>query len=235
MHAGAAVRPIERGAAPQVFTSYREAYPHLVARVGDYCSYCERQIETHLAVEHVQPKDPVPALANEWDNFLLGCVNCNSVKGDAAVVLADILWPDSENTIAAFEYQAGGLVEPRTGLSAQLRGKARATLRLVGLDKYPGNPESDRRPTTADQRWLRRFQAWEKAEWCRKQLASNDTDQVRSLIVEVAKGRGMFSIFWTAFEGDVDLRRRLREAFVGTSSGCFDADENVQPRVGGQV
>lgn len=229
------MRPIERGAAPQAFTNYRDAYPHLISRLGDYCSYCERQIETNLAVEHVQPKDPMPALRNAWDNFLLGCVNCNSSKGDTTVALADYLWPDSENTLSAFEYKRGGLVTSGGALDPILRGKAEATLRLVGLDKDPGNPNAARRPTSSDQRWLRRFEAWEKAEWCLNLLGANDTDEVRELIVEVAKGRGMFSIFWTVFAGDIDLRRRLREAFVGTSVSCFDADENVQPRPGGQV
>jgi uncharacterized protein (TIGR02646 family) len=229
-----AMRPIERGAAPPAFTNYREAHPHLVSRLGDYCSYCERQIETNLAVEHVQPKDPIPALRNEWANFLLGCVNCNSNKGHATVALAHYLWPDSDNTLAAFEYMNGGIIAPCAALEPHLRGKAEATLRLVGLDRDPGNPNAARRPTSSDQRWLRRFEAWEKAEWCRKLLGENDSSEVRELIVEVAKGRGMFSIFWTVFVGDIDLRRRLREAFVGTSFACFDANENVQPRPGGQ-
>jgi hypothetical protein len=229
------MRPIERGAAPQDFTNYRDAYPHLVGRLGDYCSYCERQIETNLAVEHVQPKDPIPALRNEWGNFLLGCVNCNSSKGDTVVALAEYLWPDSENTLSAIEYRRGGLVIPGDVLDPQLRGKAEATLMLVGLDRDPGNPNAARRPTNADNRWLRRFESWEKAEWCLKLLGTNDTDEVRELIVEVAKGRGMFSIFWTVFAGDIDLRRRLREAFAGTSFACFDANENVQPRPGGQL
>jgi hypothetical protein len=41
-----------------------------------------------------------------------------------------------------------------------------------------------RRPTSADQRWLRRFEAWEKAERCRKLLVANDTDEVREKISE---------------------------------------------------
>jgi len=162
-------------------------------------------------------------------------VNCNSNKGDAAVALADYIWPDTENTISAFEYKAGGMINARGGLDVALKAKAAATLRLAGLDKYPGNPEPGREPTSADQRWQRRFEAWQMAEWCRKQVAANDTDQVRSLVVEVAKGRGMYSIFWTIFEGDVDLRRRLREAFVGTSFACFDPNEDPLPRLGGQV
>jgi uncharacterized protein (TIGR02646 family) len=227
------MRPVERGAAPGAFANYRDAYPHLVARMGDYCSYCERQIETHLAVEHVQPKDPVPALRNEWTNFLLGCVNCNSVKGDTLLVLADFFWPDTENTLSAVEYKVGGLVEARSTLVPAMQAKAQQTIALVGLDKYPGNP--GREPSNADLRWQRRFEAWQMAVWCRKQIVDNDTEQVRNLVVQVAKGRGMFSIFWTVFQGDIDLRRRLREAFSGTSSTCFDANEELRPRHGGQV
>ena len=227
------MRPVERGAAPGVFTNYRDAYPRLVERMGDYCSYCERQIETHLAVEHVQPKDPVPALRNEWTNFLLACVNCNSVKGDTLLGLADILWPDTENTLSAFDYKDGGLVEARATLLPDMRAKASETIRLVGLDKYPGNP--GREPSQADLRWHRRFEAWRKAVWCLRQVEENDTEQVRNLVIQVAMGRGMFSIFWTVFQGDVDLRRRLREAFSGTSSVCFDANEELLPRPGGQV
>jgi len=227
------MRPVDRGEAPQVFTSYRDAYPFLVQRMGDYCSYCERQIETHLAVEHVQPKDPVPALRNEWSNFLLGCVNCNSSKGATPVALIDYLWPDSENTMAAFSYSEGGLVNHHDGIAPPLKAKAQATITLVGLDRYPGNP--GREPSPADARWQRRLEAWQLAEWCRKQVAENDTEQVRSLVIEVAKGRGMYSIFWTVFHGDADLRKRLREAFSGTSHACFDANEEPLPRAGGQI
>lgn len=227
------MRPVDRGDAPQVFASYRDAYPYLVERMGDYCSYCERQIETHLAVEHVQAKSPVPALRNEWSNFLLGCVNCNSSKGDAPVALPDYLWPDSDNTLSAFSYSAGGLVSPKDGLNPPLAAKAFATIQLVGLDKYPGNP--GREPTVSDLRWQRRREAWQKAVYCRSLIQENDCEQVRNLVVEVAKGRGMYSTFWTVFEGDIDIRKRLREAFSGTSSTCFDADEGLLPRPGGQI
>jgi uncharacterized protein (TIGR02646 family) len=227
------MRPVERGDAPQVFTNYRDAYPFLVQRLGDYCNYCERQIETHLAVEHVQPKSPVPALRNEWSNFLLGCANCNSSKGDTLVVLTDYLWPDSENTMSVFSYSEGGLVDHQDGLAPPLKAKALATITLVGLDKYPGNP--GREPTSADVRWQRRLEAWQKAEWCQRLVAENDTEQVRSLVIEVAKGRGMYSIFWTVFHGDADIRKRLREAFAGTSHACFDANEELLPRPGGQI
>ena len=55
------MRPVERGAALRVYTKYQDAGPDLQARLGDYCSYCERQIETNLAVE-----GNVPCPGKSW-------------------------------------------------------------------------------------------------------------------------------------------------------------------------
>lgn len=227
------MRPVDKGAPPAVYAKYQDAGPDLQVRVGDYCSYCERQIETNLAVEHVQPKLHVPALRTEWTNFLLACVNCNSSKGSTPLNLMDYFWPDADNTLRAFEYVRGGMIQARGALAPDLQAKAQATISLAGLDRYPGGP--GKAPTTADHRWLRRQQAWEKAEWARTILAGQDTDEVRELIVNVATGRGEFSIWWTVFATDSDMRRRLREAFVGTHGASFDADENPVPRAGGQL
>ena len=58
------MRPVERGASPkQSYPSYGDAAEDLEARLGRYCSYCERRLETHLAVEHIRPKSSSPALA----------------------------------------------------------------------------------------------------------------------------------------------------------------------------
>lgn len=227
------MRPVDKGVAPTAYARYQDAGPDLQARLGDYCSYCERQIETNLAVEHVQPKLHVPALGTDWGNFLLGCVNCNSCKGHAPVVLEEYFWPDADNTMRGFEYVRGGVIQPAPALPAGLAVKARATIALMGLDRYPGNPAQA--PTSADRRWLRRQQAWENAERCRAHLAVCDTPQVRELVVEVATGRGEFSIWWTVFAHDADIRRRLREAFKGTDGASFDIDENLVPRAGGQI
>ena len=133
------MRPVDRGSAPRAYPRYQDAGPDLRARLGDYCSYCERQIETNLAVEHIQPKSVMKALITDWDNFLLACTNCNSTKGDTLIKLVDYFWPDSDNTLRAFEYVPGGLIEPNPGLSQPMAVKAVATLTLTGLDRYPGN------------------------------------------------------------------------------------------------
>jgi uncharacterized protein (TIGR02646 family) len=230
---GATVRPVDKGAAPNVYTKYQDAGPDLQARLGDYCSYCERQIETHLAVEHVQPKVRRASLRNAWRNFLLGCVHCNSCKGKRRIAIRDYYWPDRDNTLRAFSYRRGGLVQASAGLAFAERERAVNTIALMGLDKFPGN--AGREPTTSDKRWFRRQEIWQMAERDRGRLKTNDTQEVRELIVENALARGMFAIWWTVFAGDVDMRRRLREAFVGTHSASFDAGEDLVARAGGQL
>lgn len=227
------MRPVAKGGAPSAYTSFRDAKPDLVARIGEYCCYCERQIETHLAVEHVIPRSQRPSSAVKWVNFVLSCVNCNSCKLDSRVTLGMHLWPHRDNTLRAFEYRVGGVVAVHAGLSPAMQTKANATIQLVGLDKMPG--AAGREPTNADNRWLKRQQAWTLAQQKRLDLLANDTPELRTAIVDVAVSRGMFAIWWTVFAGDVDLRRRLRAAFVGTCPSCFDANENPQARPGGQL
>ena len=82
------MRPVDKGPAPKVYTRYQDASTDLKGRLGDYCSYCERHIETHLAVEHVQAKVQRASLRNSWANLLLGCVHCNSSKGKNVLLFA---------------------------------------------------------------------------------------------------------------------------------------------------
>ncbi len=228
------MRPVDKGAAPTVYTHYQKADLDLKHRIGDYCSYCERQIETYLAVEHIQPKVSCPALQNSWENFLLACVNCNSSKGDKHVVLSDHYWPDRDNTLRALEYVEGGLVRPHPCLKEADRVRAENTITLTGLDKIPGAP--GRKPTFSDRRWLKRQQTWQQAKRARARLTTQNTStSMREQIVETAVNCGMFSIWWTVFAGAVDMRRRLREAFTGTHGASFDANENLVPRAGGQL
>lgn len=229
------MRPVNKGIAPRVYTNYQDAGQDLQDRIGDFCSYCERQIETHLAVEHIKPKSRAPAHRNSWSNFLLSCVNCNSRKGHGQIVVSDYLWPDSDNTLLAIEYSIGGLVIVNSTLPAPIQTLAENTIKLVGLDNDPGNPDITRRPTKKDRRWLKRDRVWQLAQDHKLKLQANNSTEVRDLIVSNALGRGMFSIWWTVFYDDQDMRRRLREAFLGTAANCFDHNERLISRAGGQI
>lgn len=231
------MRPIRRGSSPRQadFTNYREALPDLVGRLGMYCSYCERRIPTQLAVEHIQPKGlpASQALQGRWENFLLACVNCNSIKKDKPVSLADVLLPDRDNTLAAYLYSADGEIEMSSHLSARAQQHASATLALVGLDQRSQNIADANGRLIALDRVKQRMEAWLVANRARELLSLQPgSAAVAEAVVLLARATGFFSIWMEVFRAEPEMRRRLIDAFPGTrGSGCFDpqTSELIQP------
>ena len=229
------MRPVDRGASPQLFSDYADAKPFLVARMGDFCSYCERPIKTNLAVEHVLPKSLHPELELEWSNFLLGCVNCNSTKLNKPVDRDELLLPDQDNTFAAYRYNVSGQVFPDATLDESLGEKADATLALVGLNKFPDEFPTDQQFEAALERWQQRSSAWDTALQVHQVLMANDNPDVRGLVVTVAVATGFFSVWMAVFVDDSAMRRSFIDAFPGTASTCFDASGNPMPRPNGHL
>jgi len=232
------MRPVCRGPSPQAgdFDPYDAAKPYLIARLGSYCSYCERRVVTQLAVEHIQPKKGThghPHLIGCWHNYLLACVNCNSAKGDKQVVLADLLLPDRDNTFAAFTYLPDGTVQPAAVLAQPLIELAKGTLALTGLDKPIQEAMDENGKLVAIDRVSQRMEAWAIAEEVKADVdAQPDNGAIRRGAVNTARGYGFFSIWMTVFGNDADMRHRLIDAFEGTrDSGCFDAEtwEPISP------
>ncbi|MCY4169854.1 MAG: HNH endonuclease [Gammaproteobacteria bacterium] len=183
-------------------SEYGHAKAPLIERIGEYCSYCERPGDLH--VEHVVPKSICEELEKEWSNFLLGCGNCNSRKGNGNASREGYLWPDHDNTFAAFEYEPGGRVCVSEDLSQDEHRRASALFGLVGLGET-GTP--------TDRRRHKRRQAWDKAVLVRDLLNGENS---RVLAVEVALGTGFFSVWMVVFRDDCDMRQRLMDAFPGT-------------------
>ncbi len=225
------MRPVRRGASPQAedFDDYRDAKRPLVARLGGYCSYCERKIVTQLAVEHIQPKG-LPRYAHligRWDNLLLACVNCNATKADKDVVPEEVLLPDRDNTYAAYVYSEDGSIQVASGQSDEVSAMAERTLALVGLDKAISAVIDDNGKRVAIDRVGQRKQAWLLACDTKQTVAATSltpqSEAVRRMAVDLAEHSGFFSIWMTVFDDDLDMRRRLVGAFAGTAaSGCFD-------------
>ncbi len=109
------MRPVERGPSPTRPTSrgtqvpiqgkdYSFFRPYLIARLGEYCSYCEVPLGLNLAVEHMLSKKE-SINENDWNNFLLGCTNCNSHKlaktKSEDSVLNNFVWPSIENVVTS--------------------------------------------------------------------------------------------------------------------------------------
>jgi uncharacterized protein (TIGR02646 family) len=230
------MRPIERGDNPQLgdFDDYRGAFPHLHARLGPFCSYCERRIPTALAVEHIQPKGlPQYAhLVGRWDNFLLGCVNCNGTKTDKDLHLDAVFLPDRDNTGAAFEYLPDGKVVPAAGLTADQRQMAEETLALTGLDKPLNAVVDENGQLVAMDRVSQRMEVWLIAERSHTHWQQNPSDELREQIVQTARGHGFFSIWMTVFRNAPDMRDMFIGRFPGTATTCFavGTTQAVSPR-----
>ncbi|GAB4292819.1 MAG: hypothetical protein Fur0025_28750 [Oscillatoriaceae cyanobacterium] len=224
------MRPIDRGSAPKKFREYKDARGDLIDRLGEYCSYCEMHLDASLAVEHVQPQSSSPHLTLVWDNFLLGCTNCNSTKKDKQITLNYYYWPDRDNTFRAFEYCQGGIVRVSGSLTATEQQCAQNTLELTGLDRTPKN-----NPSASNRRWLNRREAWDIAERAMKNLTKNNTSEMREQIIETAKAKGFWSVWMTVFRDDRDMLDRLIKAFPGTCQSCFNSQCQPVPRPGGAL
>ena len=234
------MRPVERGDVPVdengnavAFKAYGDAREYLIERLGDYCSYCEMQFSTP-AVEHIQPKSLEPALEKDWDNFLLACPYCNSNKGDKPINTSNFheyFWADCDNTFRAFRYEKDRAPQINLTLNAINQQIAQNTLELTGLDREPTHAKL----TDKDRRWIKRNEAWSKAELAIKRLNQQSTDLMREQIIDAATSTGFWSVWMTVFADDVDMRQRLIDAFCGTSSNCFDVATQAIPRNGGQI
>jgi hypothetical protein len=183
-------------------------------------------VVTNLAVEHLQPKglQAYAALAGRWDNFLLGCVNCNSTKKDKDVVLSEVLLPDRDNTAVAFDYLADGRIEVAATVPTICRPKADRLLALVGLDNPISVALDENGKQVALDRVSQRMDLWGIALEAKQDVDANPgNDAVRRGAIRIAVAEGFFRIWMIVFASDADMRRRLINAFPGTNgSGCFD-------------
>ncbi|MDR1963594.1 MAG: HNH endonuclease [Planctomycetaceae bacterium] len=187
------MRPITRGEQPAelVIKQYRYAAPFLVQKLGCYCSYCEMRIPAGLAVEHVQPKLKRADLKLTWDNFLLACSICNSIKGDQDINLSDYYWQDQDNTFSIFCYSREGITVNES-LNPKDKEKSKRTLRLTGLNRFTQLNRLDIL-SQVDNRLADFIQVWEEAKAAKNDLDEEPSNKrIRNLIVKSAIAYGHF-------------------------------------------
>lgn len=234
------MRPVDKGpaptdeaGAPKVFQEYGHARRDLIDRMGQYCSYCEAKLPTSLAVEHVKPKSINPDLERDWNNFLLGCTNCNSVKGSKEVDLDDYVWPDSYNTFQCFVYLSDGSVSVPEGLHQDIVLKANELIALVGLDRKTPEPGTTEYAKASDRRYENRLSAYVTAQDVLNDLESAP-EEAKPYIVQniyrIVEAGGFWSVWMTVFDGYTEVKYGLVEALPGTCKGCFDNDGNPVTR-----
>jgi len=222
------MRPVVKGDWPQesgnniIYTEYGQARPILMdERIGDYCSYCENQI-TNPAIEHIHGKSEVPGVALNWYNFLLGCVNCNSIKGSDYLDVNDYYWPDVHNTHLLFDFHPLGLITLKATYPANIdRARVQRTYNLTGLGRY-GSITTD-----ADRRYIKRSQAWGKATNALAYYEGNDQpNDFITIITNNATSTGFWSVWINVFDAHIVVQDALIIAFLRTYSDCIATNIN---------
>ena len=217
------MRPVKKGL-PHLYvcgTDYELARDGLLARLGKYCSYCERRLATGWAVEHIQPKDVTlhPHLEKEWTNFLLACSNCNSCKGWKDPALDSWLIPDRDNTFTALRYLTDGIVEAVPGPNF---ARAELTITTLNLNKTLPEVFDEAAVLLALDRRTQRMDAWILAKRWRAKWERRPSEDNEDAITDLAKETGMFSIWLAAFHGVPAIWKRIIASYPGTEESCFD-------------
>jgi len=145
--------------------------PMLMKQTDKHCSYCDAYPVTAVSkdtVDHFRPKGKGrwPEQAYLWSNLFYACDACQSEKLEQFTERA--LKPD-ENGYRWQNYfrfnTANGNLVPRCGISTDDRLRARATIRLFGLNRR----ERPKARLRAYRDWLRsgkRLDRWRPYRFC---------------------------------------------------------------------
>lgn len=189
------MRPVDKGAAPRAYTDYGQARHDLAERIGYYCSYCEMKVFNSIEVEHILPQNQGGAVL-DWNNFLLSCKYCNTIKSDHNANTTDYLWPDRDNTDLAFEYEEVRVVYPKPTTSNSIQFKAQSSITLTGLDRNPAGPNF---PTPSDTRWRSRKEVWDIAKLNLTKWNQAPVLPMAEVIASCALISGHYSIWMKVF------------------------------------
>ncbi|RYY99886.1 MAG: HNH endonuclease [Chitinophagaceae bacterium] len=203
------MRPVIKGTAPRSYSHWKHARNDLGNQIGWHCSYCEMAITNMIEVEHIVPRHR-GGKPFDWDNFLLSCKYCNTVKSDRNPSSAGYLWPDRDNTDISFTYSLLNVIEHVNG---RAQAEAIATIDLMGLNRRPGGHTE---PTEADTRWIFRLQAWVIAKKSYRNWQSAPSVAMANQIALTALGTGFYSIWTTVFKSEVQVLQALQSTFPNT-------------------
>jgi hypothetical protein len=227
------MRSVDKGANPTPYAQYRDAMPYLVERIGWYCSYCEMSIVNEPDVEHVQPKSRGGA-GRLLINLLLGCKKCNDIKKARNPNRNGHLWPDEDNTFAAYEYYDEIHVRAANHLVAPIDQYARNTLNLTGIDRVPGRIVNPSKKDKRDPRWQMRKVAWGKAERALNGWRRNPSMELAEQIAETAHSTGFYSIWMRFFAADLIVLTEIKSKFPNTYEPLANGAGGFTPRPNGR-
>ena len=217
------MRPVDKSLYKKnqaTYNPYGNAKDDLIEALGPFCSYCERKgFSAALDVEHIEDKDLNPDKKYDRDNFLLGCKNCNPIKGCKPIDFNKILLPHLHNTFVVFSYLESGLITINPTIDDALKPKAQELMDLVGLDRLPGHANYSHK----DKRWEERKKAWELANRYLAKLTNGSCDI--EIIKDLAIATGFWSIWMAVFDNHTNVKVQLVSTFNGTRSEYFNEEQ----------
>jgi hypothetical protein len=231
--------PIDNAGNPLEIVPHDAAKADLCIELGTFCSFCEKyNSRSALHVEHIFAKGAIDIhgtliydhLKHRWDNFLLACVNCNSIKSNKDIAISNPYMPHLNNLLRFIEVTQGGLVKIKNGVAGVDLTRANAFIELVGLDRVPGHP----RYSDKDDRWDNRLKVYDIASRQLKKYTLVNPATDLETIIDLAKTNGYFSIWYYIFGAFDDVKRALINGaidqngvlirpFPGTHHPSFDA------------
>ncbi len=228
------MRAVDKGAAPRAYAKYSEARHDLAKRIGYYCSYCEMGTNNMIEVEHVHPTHHG---GNEldWENFLLSCKYCNTIKEANNTSRTGYYWPDIDNTDLLYDYTLDNrVIMVKNTLNQTQQDNAGRLITLVGLDRYPGNTNL---PTEADTRWRLRDEIKITAmssynRWV--QVRNYYDSPFRKMMVEqIAETSliGFYSLWCKIFEGEQDVLNEIDIIWTDRYHNYKESDRNTGARI----
>ncbi|WP_284460674.1 HNH endonuclease signature motif containing protein [Chryseobacterium sp.] len=223
------MRAINKGVSTTEYSVYGDARHDLGKRLGYYCSYCEMATNNMIEVEHVHPINNGGDELS-WDNFLLSCKYCNTIKSDRNKNRDEYCWPDIDNTDLLFNYTLDNrILEIKTTLSPTLKIFAGNLIDLVGLNRYPGNHNE---PTEADTRWRLRDEARTTAmssynRWFKVKSDPGSTAW-QLLLEQIAETSliGFYSVWCKVFEGEEPVLNEIDRVWKLRYNNYKEFDHN---------
>lgn len=204
----------------EIFAQYQNAKPLLKSNFGSegfyYCNYCDRKVAgVDLNVEHILPKEQNPHLEFRWDNFLLGCTNCNNAKYTTDFVLNDVVLPHIQNTVHCFSFMDDGTMALNIAAPGSHHNRIVRTINLLGL--HMGKHHAERKPQ--DDRYKERGEVLRIARRKLSQFEAGKQDVPD--IVDCATTSGYWLVWVEVFDRHLDVKNALITSFTGTYPYCF--------------
>ncbi len=204
-----------------IYNPWRLAKLELINEIGAYCVYCEKKLSrSALDIDHVlgkKVKDASGRLKYEgseytfnWNNFMLACKNCNSIKSNKDIAETNPYLPHTNNLLHFMLIKEGGLIEIKKDLARGDLDRVQAFFDLVGLDRNPGHKNYSQ----FDDRWESRLKAFDiaKRQLNKYEISTNKPAELET-IVTLAEAYGFFSVWYYQFINYPDVLNAIINGF----------------------